>query len=89
MKRIVAIGRRGTAKYIADAERRHQTELDVVDLRREVLADRVRSLDAELERCRRNHTDLSRRNSTLQATNVQLAHRLEQAELRLAQRGLA
>jgi hypothetical protein len=40
---------------------------------------RIASLDAEVERCRREHTGLARRNGELNAANLQLAHCLQQA----------
>lgn len=80
---------RSAERLLAEVERRHQAELAGSEVRRRVLADQVRSLAAEVERCRREHTTLANRNDVLQRTNVQLAARLEQAELRLAQRGLA
>lgn len=46
---------------------------------------RIRSLDAEVERCRREHTGLRADNGRLHATNVRLAHLLEQAETKLEQ----
>jgi regulator of replication initiation timing len=48
------------------------------------LEHRLASATAEVDRCRRDHTDLAQRNGALQATNVQLASRLERAELKAA-----
>lgn len=77
-----------SSRHLTELER-VQAELADSEMRRRILADRVRSQGAEIERCRREHTDLARRNGHLQSVNVQLAARLEQTELRLAQRGLA
>jgi chromosome segregation ATPase len=47
---------------------RHQTMLQ------------LQSAAAEVERCRRHHSELALRNSTLQTTNVRLAAQLERIE---------
>jgi chromosome segregation ATPase len=47
---------------------RHQTKLQ------------LQSAAAEVERCRRHHSGLAQRNSTLQTTNVRLAAQLEHIE---------
>lgn len=68
------LGRRGMARYLAEAERRHEEDLDVACT---IAEDAI----AQVEACHRDHTDLARRNGELQATNIRLAHQLERSEL--------
>lgn len=73
---IAAIDRAQAA--VRDADRQTADALHLAEVRDTLL----KSANAEVERCRREHTDLARRNGELQATNVHLAHRADQAELK-------